>query len=181
MNQLKPTLQSITYIIMGELIQLAGAISDGWVSTLTIIFGIYLFFSGLNKLKSGLDANGQSGVGWLVIASIVSLVGSLIDFIPLMGLFASLVYMVAFVFQILGFMQLKKSKSIGEIGRGGVSLLFAAMGLAILGTLFSILPFVGGIMQGMVVFSALVCAVYGWLRIQEGLIDERIAIVNSAG
>ena len=181
MNQLKPTLQSITYIIMGELIQLAGAISDGWVSTLTIIFGIYLFFSGLSKLKSGLDTAGQSGVGWLIIASIVSVVGSLIDFIPLMGLFASLVYMIAFVLQILGFIQLKKSKSIGEIGRGGVSLLFASMGLAILGTLFGILPFVGGVMQGMVGFGALVCAVYGWLRIQEGLVDETIAIPNTIG
>ncbi len=45
MNNLKSTLQSITYIITGELLQLSGFISDSCVATLTIIFGIVLFFN----------------------------------------------------------------------------------------------------------------------------------------
>ncbi len=45
MNNLKSTLQPITYIIMGELLQLFGSISDSWVSTMVIIFGIVLFFN----------------------------------------------------------------------------------------------------------------------------------------
>jgi hypothetical protein len=178
MNNLKLTLQSITYIITGELLQLVGVVGDTWIATITALFGIGLFFSGLSKLKQGLDAAGQSGVGWLIIASIAAFVGGLIDLIPLMGVFSSLLFVLSFIFHIMGFSKLSKSTSIGSVGKSGIKLLYTAMVLAIIGALFGIIPFAGPIMGGIAGFGALVSALFGWLRIQEGIIEQRLVAIN---
>jgi hypothetical protein len=177
MNNLKATVQSITYIITGELLQLSGSISDSWVSTIVIIFGIVLFFNGLSKLKMGLDAEGQSGAQWLIIASVVGFFASIVDFIPLMGVISSLLFTLCFIFHILGFVKLGKSKSIGSIGKSGITLLFVAMGLAIVANLISIIPFFGSMVGSVAGLGALMCALYGWLRIQEGIIEQRTVSV----
>ena len=179
MNNLKATLQSITYIITGELLQLVGVVGDTWLTTITALFGIGLFFGGLSKLKQGLDAEGQSGAQWLIIASVVGFVASIVDFIPLMGVISSLLFTLSFIFHILGFVKLGKSKSIGSVGKSGLTLLFAAMGLAIFATLLGVVPFVGPMVGSMAGFGALVCALFGWLRIQEGIIEQRMGAINA--
>jgi hypothetical protein len=180
MNNLKSTLQSITYIVTGELLQLAGAIGDTWIATIVILFGIGLFFNGLSKLKDGLDTEGRSGAGWLIIASIVAFIAGLIDLIPLMGVISSLLFVLSFIFHIMGFVKLSKSASIGSIGKSGIKLLFTAMALAIIGSLASILPLVGSTMGGIAGLGALVSALFGWLRIQEGIIEQRTVSVSAA-
>lgn len=173
----KSAIQSVTYILSGALLQLFNGVDDGWASTLVAIFGFILFYVGLGKLKSGLDAPGQQAVGLLMIAAIIGVAGAFIDLIPLMGIFASLAFVAAFVIELIGFLRLKNSGALNEAGKSGVSLLIAAMALAIVQSLFGFLPFVGGIFAAIFAIAAIVLVFLGWVKIQEDMAER--SIVNN--
>jgi hypothetical protein len=164
--------QSITYVICGELLQLAGSIGTTWVAHIIVLIGLVFFFNGLGQLKSMLDEDGQKGVGLLSLSAIIGLAAAVLDFIPLMGLFSSLLFTVSFIFQILGFLRLGKSYSIGSVGKSGLQLMFIAMGLAIVSMLAGILPIIGSTIGGLFAIGALMCSLFGWLRLQEGILGK---------
>jgi hypothetical protein len=82
------------------------------------------------------------------------------------------VFIVAFVIQLIGFIKLKGSESIGENGKSGVTLLIVSMILAILQSIFGLLPFAGAIIAGIISLVALILVFFGWLKIQDGLISK---------
>ncbi|MEE4198543.1 MAG: hypothetical protein V2I54_12935 [Bacteroidales bacterium] len=169
----KETIQSITFILSGSLLQMFNGVGTSWAATLAAIFGIIILFMGLVKLKDGLDELGQAAVGLLNIAIIIGAVGLIIDLIPGFGLFASIIFVVAFIFELLGFLKLKNSATIGEIGKSGVTFLLIAMGLAILTSLIGIIPFLGAVVGNLLSLIALIFVFIGWLRVQEGLIENQ--------
>jgi hypothetical protein len=168
----KETIQSITFILAGSLLQMFNGVGSSWAGTLAAIFGIIIFFMGLKKLKDGLDEIGQAAVGLLYISIIIGIVGLFIDLIPGFGLFASIIFVVAFVFELLGFLKLKNSATIGEMGKSGVTFLLIAMGLAILSNLIGIIPFLGAVVGNVFSLAALIFVFFGWLRVQDGLIGN---------
>lgn len=91
-------------------------IGGGWASSLTAIFGLVLFFIGLKKLKDGMDVAGKGAIKFLIIATILGVIGLLFDLIPLIGLISSLLFIAAFIVELIGFIKLKASASIGEVG-----------------------------------------------------------------
>lgn len=167
----KETIKSVTFVIAGSLLQMFNGIGGGWASSLTAIFGLVLFFIGLKKLKEGMDEAGQGAVKFLIIAAIIGVVGLLIDLIPLMGLISSLIFIAVFIVELIGFIKLKASKSIGEVGKGGITLLIVAMGLAIVQSIFGLIPFVGGMIGSVISIVAIILVFFGWLKVQEGIID----------
>ena len=171
----KETIKSVTFIIVGSLLQLYNGVSGGWASTIVAIFGFVLFLMGLNMLKSSLDENGQGAVKLLVIASILGIIGLVIDFIPLIGFVSSIIYIVAFVIELVGFLKLKKSDSIGEIGKAGVTFLLIAMILAIVQIFLGLLPIpFMGILTLIIAIAALVLVLFGWIKVQEGLVEKMV-------
>jgi hypothetical protein len=147
-------------------------VGSSWAGTLAAIFGIIIFFMGLKKFKDGLDEIGQAAVGLLYISIIIGIVGLFIDLVPGLGLFASIIFVVAFVFELLGFLKLKNSATIGEMGKSGVTFLLIAMGLAILSNLIGIIPFLGAAVGSVFSLAALIFVFFGWLRVQDGLIGN---------
>lgn len=171
----KETIKSVTFIIVGSLLQLYNGVSGGWASTVVAIFGFVLFLMGLNMLKNSLDENGQGAVKLLVIASILGIIGLVIDFIPLIGFVSSIIYIVAFVIELVGFLKLKKSDSIGEVGKGGVTFLLIAMILAIVQAFFGLLPIpFMGILTSILSIAALALVLFGWMKVQEGLVEKMV-------
>lgn len=168
----KDTIQSITFILSGSLLQMFNGVGSTWSATLAAIFGIILFFMGLKKFKDGLDEHGQAAVKLLNIAIIIGIVGLVIDLVPGFGLFASIIFVAAFIFELLGFLKLKHSETIGSIGQSGVTLLLVAMVLAILTSIIGIVPFLGSAVGSVLSLGALILVFFGWLKIQEGLIDN---------
>jgi hypothetical protein len=168
----KSAVQSITYIICGELLQLAGTIGNTWVANVVVLIGLVFFFNGLGQLKSIVDTDGQKGVGLLSLSAIIGLVAAVLDFIPLMGLFSSLLFTVSFILQIFGFMRLGKSDSIGVVGKSALQLMYIAMGLAIVSMMTGIIPFIGSTVGGLFAIGALMCSLFGWLRLQEGILGK---------
>ncbi len=118
----KETIKSVTFILSGALLQMFNGIGDGWASSLAALFGMIIFFMGLKKLKSGVDEKGQAAVKLLIVSAILSMVGFVIDIIPLMGILASIVLLAAFIVELIGILKLKASASIGEAGKSGVTL-----------------------------------------------------------
>lgn len=174
----KETIKSVTFIIAGALLQIFNGIGGGWAAPLVSIFGLILFFIGLRKLKDGLDPAGQGAVRMLIIAAIFGLVGLFFDLIPLMGWLAVIIFIVAFVIELIGFIKLKSSESIGEIGKKGAGLLLISMILVIVANLFDFIPFLGFIAS---LFSlvALYLVFAGWVKIQSGIIGENQSSVKS--
>jgi len=169
----KETFQSVTFILAGSLLQMFNGVGSSWTATLAAIFGIILFFMGLKKLNDVLDEAGRGAVKMLNISIIIGIVGLVIDLLPGFGLFASIIFVVAFVFELIGFIKLKSSVSIGEVGKSGVTFLLAAMALAILTSIIGIVPFLGSVVGSVLSLVALIFVFFGWLRIQEGLMENQ--------
>jgi len=165
----KETIKAVSFILVGSLLQLYNGVSGGWASTLVAIFGFVLFLMGLNILKAHLDEIGQGAVKLLVIASIIGIVGLVIDLIPFLGI-------VAFVIELIGVLKLQNCATIGEIGKSGATFLLIAMILAILqsivGLVFVFIPIIPGIICSILSIAALVLVLFGWIKIQEGLVEK---------
>lgn len=169
----KETNKAITFILVGSLLGTFNGIGGGWASTITAIIGFILFFMGLNKLKVSLDEIGQGGVKLLTIAAILVIVGLVIDLIPLVGgIIAGIIYIVAFIIELLGFLKFKKSKTIGELGAKGVGLIIISMILLIVESVFGILPlpFIG-IICSILSIVAMLLLLFGWIKVQEALVE----------
>ncbi|MCD4746547.1 MAG: hypothetical protein K8R58_09620 [Bacteroidales bacterium] len=175
----KETIKAVTFILSGALLQIFNGIGGGWATHLISIFGLILFLIGLNKLKKGLDSAGQGAVQMLFIGVILGLVGIFFDLIPLMGWLAIVLYIVAFVFELIGFIKLKKSTTIGEIGKSGAGLLVIALILLLVACIFWFIPLIGGIFVSILSLAALFLAFYGWVKIQAGIIGEDATQIKS--
>lgn len=166
------TIKSVTFILSGALLQMFNGIGGGWAASLTSIFGLILFFMGLKKLQEGVDEAGQGGVKLLIISAIIGIVGLVFDLIPLMGIVASVIFIGAFVVELIGFLKLKSSASIGEPGKSGVTLLIVAMALSVIQSIFGLIPFLGGIVGSIFAIASIVLVFFGWLKVQEGIIEN---------
>ena len=100
------------------------------------------------------------------------MVGLVFDIIPLLGIIAPIIFIAAFVIQLIGFLKLKASATIGEIGKSGITLILIAMVLAILESILGIVPILGAIIGSILSIIALILLFFGWLKIQEGIIDN---------
>jgi hypothetical protein len=163
---------AVTYILGGALLQLYAGIGTGWIALFIAIFGFAIFYLGLDKLKDGMDAVGQSAAKLLKIAAIIGVFSSLIDFIPLFGLVASLGYIAAFVLELVAYVKLRDSRTIGSTGKSGATFLLIAMILAVLQALLGLLPFIGGYLAAPLGLAALMLVFFGWVRVQAGMIGE---------
>lgn len=163
---------SVTSVLVGNILTTFNNIGSGWTSTVTTILGFILFFAGLNQLKPFCDEAGQKGIQLLIKAAITGLVAMFIDFIPLLGILAGIIYIIAFVLQVYGLLELKKSQSIGVEGVAGTSNLITALVFVILGSILGLIPFAGDTINALVSLAALVIIIFAWMRIQQGIINR---------
>jgi hypothetical protein len=172
----KQVIKSVTFILAGALLQLFNGVDSGWASVFVSIGGFALYFSGLRKLKPAMDHSGQNAVHLLSVAAIIGFLGSIIDLIPLMFIFTGIIYVVAFGLQFFGFLRLNSSETIGFIGKRGVSLLLIAMILAVIQAFAGMFSFIGAYFASPFAIAALFCMLFGWTKIQEGLIENATKI-----
>ena len=163
-------ISSVTLVLAGNMLTIFNNIGSGWATTATAILGFILYFIGLGQLKTVFDEFGQKGIKLLINATIVGLIAMFFDFIPLMGILSGIIYIVAFIMQIVGLMELKKSQSIGTEGIAGVGNLIGAMVLVIVGSILGLIPFAGNSINAVVSLAALIIIILGWLKIQQGMI-----------
>jgi hypothetical protein len=164
---------AVIYILGGSLLQLCGSVGEGWLFGFIAIFGFAIFYVGLNKLGSQLDAPGQSATNLLKIAAIIGAISSVVDFIPILGIVSILGYMAAFVMELIGYVQLKNSHRIGIQGKSGANLLLFSMVLILLVEVFDLIPYLGRYLAAPVAFVAILLIFFGWVRVHEGLFEQK--------
>ena len=177
----KETIKAVTFILSGALLQLFNGIGGGWAASVVSIFGLILFFIGLMKLKGGLDTAGKGAVQMLIVGAIIGAVGLFFDLlpIPLTDTLATILFIIAFVFQLIGFIKLKASTTIGEIGKSGAGLLVISMILVIVASVFGFIPLLGETITAILSLVALFLVIFGWIKIQEGIIGEKVTAIKS--
>jgi hypothetical protein len=164
---------SVTYILVGNMLTTYNSIGEGWTATMTAIFGLILFFIGLNRLKTFLDEIGQEGISKLVWAAILGIIATLFSFIPLVGgIPAGILNLIAFILQLIGLLKLKKSATLGELGASGIGYLIIAMFLMILASFLGLFPFIGGTIKSVISLIAFILIPFGWLKVQEAIIEN---------
>lgn len=162
----------MTFILIGNMLTTYNSIGEGWAASLTSIFGLVLFFIGLNRLKSFLDGVGQVGVSKLIWAAILGIIAAFFSYIPLIGIIpAGILNIIAFILQLVGLLKLKNSATLGNKGASGVNYLLVAMVIMIIAGLLGILPFAGGYIKSVIALIAFVLIPFGWLKIQEAIIE----------
>lgn len=167
------SITAVTFILIGNMLTTYGSIGSGWTSTLTAVFGVILFFTGLISLKSFLDQRGQNGISNLIWAAVLGIIATGLGYIPLVGAIpAGILNLIAFVLQLMGLLKLKKSKTLGAIGASGVNYLLAAIVIMIIAGIFNMIPFAGGYIKPVIAFFAFILIPFGWLKIQEAMISN---------
>jgi uncharacterized membrane protein len=167
-NAIKP----ITLILVGNMLTVFNSIGNGWAPSVVAIFGFILFFIGLGQLKDEMDDTGKGAIKLLITAAIIGIVGLVISFIPLVGIVAGIIYLAAYIIELIAFIKLKKSTTLGETGKKGVNLLFIAIIVTLVGGVFGLLPLVGGIITKIISLAAFVLILFGWLKVQEDFIEK---------
>lgn len=192
-------IQSVTYILIGMVVQMGATSVSGWGSALAAAFGFVLFFLGLNNLKDTLDEAGKAAVQLLIIAVLIGVVASILEFISafvgrpsysfedmyrllsgqtpqpsVLERIVSVAFMAAFVVKLIGFIKFKDSEILGtKAGKTGSTLLIIAMGLGIVASLFSgLLVIGGGFMKGFFGIAGMVLVLLGWINIQKGMVEK---------
>lgn len=166
----KSIAKSISLVLVGTLLTTFNSIGTGWAPTATAIIGYVFFFQGLGMMKLYLDDAGKEGVKLLITAVVIGLAGTILSFIPGIRIIGSIVLIIAFVFEVLGFIKFNASETIGEEGKKGVQLILVYLVLVIISVVIGIIPALGSLVASIFSLVGLVLLMLGWLKVQEGLI-----------
>jgi hypothetical protein len=165
------SITAVTYILVGSLLNTYYSLGEGLYVFLISLFGLILFFMGLNSLKYYLDDIGKDGVSKLIIATVLSILAAFFGYFPIIGFIpAAICGLASFILQIMGLIKLRQSAYIGSTGAAGANYLLVAMGIMVFASLFNILPFIGSGIKSVFVFIAFLIIPFGWIKIQEGII-----------
>lgn len=108
--------------------------------TLGISVGCVMHFLGLYKMESLVGRDDEKAFTKIHRGIYLFVLAELVDFFPLSGLICTVLYVIGFVFFIIGYNKLRNSSMQDEIARSGYSLAFAASIVLLVGY---ILPVVG--------------------------------------
>lgn len=168
----KEALRGAFMILLALCLHLYNCIDDSIMTGLAALVGLVFYLLGLDVMKKSLDDTGVMGCSKLKIAIFLSMASVVLDWIPLMGLFASVILIIAFVMEFIGYGLLQKSASLGTEGQQGAGKLRISMIVLLVGTVFGLIPGVGGVFEGIAALIALVLVFLGWSGIILGLNGE---------
>lgn len=172
---------STLFGVIGMVTGLLGAVESGnledvvsfgfWdimdiVASLAVVAGYILFYIGLNKWRGIADANDAPAINKLRIAALLTMIGSVVVFVPVAGaIIAFVLNIVAFILMLKGYSALKNSATLPEGAREGARKLHTAMVLNIVAVLVCWIPVIGQIAAFVLEIIAFVKILNGWKAI----------------
>ena len=166
-----PASQGAYLVLMAILLHLYDSIGDSTTTGIAALVGLVLFFIGLGKLQSGLDAKGAAGVSRLKIAVILSIVAVIFGWIPLLGgIVAGILLLIAFIVEFLGYTAMMQSSALGTQGQAGAGKLRISMIILLMGSIIGFFPLTGMVV-GLISLVALWFVFKGWSMVLQGLED----------
>lgn len=139
-----------------------GTIAD--MANVCVIVGYAFLAVRLETLMALSDDADVAALTKVRLGILLFFLGVILRMIPVVGfVLGPLAWIAAYVFMLLGFSALKKSESFAD--NGGMSLLFIAAILGIVGSVFIIIPLVGKILGNLVFLAMYVLILLGWKKV----------------
>lgn len=164
-------------ILLALFMQLYEKIDDTMMTSITAIIGLIIYLKGLSMMRSRMDEAGANGCNKLKIAVILSIVSVLVDWIPLMGWLVTILLIVAFIVEYLGYGQLKASTVLTEEGQKGAGTLQTGMILLLVATIIDFFPLTS-LVVALLNVVALFLVFFGWNKILLGLKSKETPLVE---
>ena len=139
-----------------------------------------IYFVGINGMrKVCLSTSYGKGVSQLYASALLIICASIIDILPLMGMIASVLNLVAYIISIVAFYKLKKNTENAVLAKGA-NLLFMSILVAFVGDLFEWIPLIGDVLALPFVLCNIIMAVLGWYTISQSALTIAPVIEKDA-
>lgn len=171
-------LYSLCGMVSGLVAILALLGGDFWgvlsvIVSIAVIVGYIMYFLGLRNFKNVVKEPDAPVVNKLYTAVILVIIGYIIGFIPIAGaIMQGILSLIAFIMMMVAYSKLKKSPTFPELARKGASMLFTAMLLALIGSIFGIIPIVGAVIAGILNIISFIMVLLGWKKIADADLTE---------
>lgn len=132
------------------------------IATVALVYGYWLFIKSLDIFKGLVNPADAPRIGSIRTATILSIVGAIVACIPMIGFVGGIVNLIAWILLLLAYSNLKNSMTLPEGARRGMSKLFTAMILGIIGWVIGLIPLVGGILETILEIVAFFIVLSGW-------------------
>lgn len=96
-----------------------------------------------------------------------TIVGAIVACIPLLGFVGGILNLIAWILLLIAYSNLKNSMTLPEGARRGMSKLFTAMILGIIGWVVGLIPLVGGVIETILEIVAFFIVLSGWKCVSE--------------
>lgn len=164
-----PGSQGAYLILIAILLHVYDSIGDTVLTGIAALIGLILYFMGLGRIKESLDTNGLKGISKLKVSIILSIIAVIFGWIPLLGgIVAGILLIIAFIFEYLGYSNLKTSEPLGEEGQKGAGKLCTSMIIMLVASIVDIIP-ATGIVVSILSLIALWFVFKGWNMILLGM------------
>lgn len=161
--------QGAYLILIAILLHIYDSIGDTILTGIAALIGLIIYFIGLGKIKESLDINGIKGISKLKVSIILSIIAVIFGWIPLLGgIIAGILLIIAFIFEYLGYSNLKTSEPLGEEGQKGAAKLCTSMIIMLIASIVDIIP-ATGIVVSILSLIALWFVFKGWNMILLGM------------
>ncbi len=137
------------------------------LATVAVIYGYWLFIKSLDIFKQQVNPADAPRVGSIRTATILSIVGAIVACIPMLGFVGGILNLIAGIMLLIAYANLKNSVTFPEGARRGMSKLFTAMILGIIGWVIGLIPLVGGVIETILEIIAFVLILLGWKNVSE--------------
>ena len=135
------------------------------LATVAVIYGYWLFIKSLDIFKQLVNPADAPRIGSIRTATILSIVGAIVACIPVIGFVGGILNLIAWILLLIAYANLKNSVTFPEGARRGMSKLFTAMILGIIGWVIGLIPLVGGIIETILEIVAFVNVLLGWKNV----------------
>lgn len=137
------------------------------LATVALIYGYWLFLQSLSAFKGLVDPADAPRIGSIYTSTILLIVGAVAACIPMLGFAGDILNLIAWIMLLLAYSNLKNSATFPEKGRLGMSKLFTAMILGIIGWVVDFIPLIGDAAETILEIIAFFMILSGWKRISE--------------
>ena len=160
----------LLFSIAGIVASLFGMIPlMGWLAkpfNILVVAGYVAFYMRIKDLTLLSDPNDAAAMKKLTTGVLLYLLGIILGEVKLIGwILCPILFIIGFIFMLLAYSALKKSETFA--GKAGMSMLFIAMIIGLVGAIFAIIPLVGTIIAGILYIVEFVFVLLGWKKVAE--------------
>ncbi len=137
------------------------------LATVAVIYGYWLFIKSLDIFKQQVNPADAPRIGSIRTATILSIVAAIVACIPMLGLVGGILNLIAWILLLIAYANLKSSVTFPEGARRGMSKLFTAMILGIIGWVIGLIPVIGDAIEVILEIVAFILVLLGWKNVSE--------------